>query len=408
MSERDCSFAACATRTPREAGPTTLSSTSSSPHESRSASPGGNESRQLYVWVPANENRPTLPLNPAIPFSGFGLRPEPLQDPTLCASLNLSHMELFAHLVTDKSMFNLTDRPDNREAPIPLAFALSCALEFPYLLHQALAFSARHLAHQNPKRADFYLQQAVGLQTRAVSLFNEAWTANSGLVDQSNCVAVLLFSTFLGHDVLAETLAKRDGGALHSFLHDFVRCVEMVRGVYTVATSTWPMLMESELHAVLAFSRDVTSREPIGDHCKALTELIEDSEQLAEGDRDACLVAIRYLQISFDVTLVEPSDSQRADSREEQPDNKYHMIFKWTMLLPPQFLTLLATQRPEALIILAYYALLLHHGREMWQIEDSGSYILSLVSDHLGPQWDPWLARPRKIMQDCGGRISKD
>jgi hypothetical protein len=269
--------------------------------------------------------------------------------------------------------------------PSGFSLALKTGLSSPYLLHQLLAFSARHLAFLHPERSTSYLHQAFTLQTRAISLFNAAWTEE---VNQSNCVAILLFSSILGHHLLADTLAKRDPGGLDAFMARYVQCVGMHRGIHTIAKTAWPLLMESELEPILSWSSGFTSRPPRGSHCQQLRELVDGSEGLREQDKEACRLAIQYLQVGFDAALA-------VEGEEELKANRHQMIFSWTMLAPPEFTGLLAAKRPEVLVLLAYYALLLHYGRKMWQVGDAGAYILGIIVDYLGPEWGHWLEYPR-------------
>lgn len=374
MSGRDCSFASQT--------PPGHPSTSSTPSHERSITPVCNHSQDKLAHsqvTPLTTGTGTvshsdLPGRPCI--SG---RP----DLTLDEAVNLNHVELLIHAISDKELFNLGDRIGDYSSNIsPI---LERCLNSPYLLHQLLAFSARHLAFLHPERAPSYLHQAVTLQTRAVSLFNAAWTE----VDQSNCVAILLFSVALGHHLLADTLAKRDPGGLDGFMCYYVQCMEMHRGIYTVARTAWPLLMESELGPILSFSSQFTSRRPRGNHCQVILELVDGSSGLEEMDREACRLAIQYLQVGFDAILAE---------EEEDEPNRYQMLFSWTMLAPPEFTDLLAAKRPEVLVLLGYYALLLHYGRSMWQVGDAGTYILEMVVEYLGPEWHHWLQYPREMI----------
>ena len=305
-------------------------------------------------------------------------------DPTLDEAINSNHMELLIHLTFDKEIFDLGGGVD--AYPQGLSLALKRSLQSPYLLHQLLAFSARHLAFLHSKRRAFYLRQAVTLQTRAVSLFNAAWTN----VSQSNCVAVLLFSTILAHHVLADTLVERGPGGLEAFMAHYMHCLDMHRGIYTVASTAWPLLMESELEPLLSWSSEFTSRPPRGNHCQGIREMVDGIDRLGDRDKAACRLAIQYLQVGFDAVLTE----------EEQQYHRYQMIFSWTMLVPPEFVALLAAKRPEALVLLGYYALLLHHGRHLWQVRDAGAYILSIIVDYIDPEWDHWLEYPQKIVAE--------
>ncbi|RDW67570.1 hypothetical protein BP6252_08966 [Coleophoma cylindrospora] len=371
MSGRDCSFAS-------QAPPQKLSASGVSP-QAPSRSPSSNPS-QSGVATPdaAPLTAPSLSKLDLSERSSINSQ----QDPSLDEPINLNHMELMIHLTLDKDMFNLSDGIG--DFPSNFLFGIHKSLDSPYLLYQLLAFSARHLAFLHPESSASYHYQAAALQTRAVSLFNAAWTE----VNQSNCVPILLFSTILGHHFLADTLAQRDPGGLEGFITHYIQCVEMHRGIYAIAQTAWPLLMESKLEQILSWSSAFNTRPPKGSHCQRIRELIDSSDTLSETDKEAFRQAIQYLQLGFDVVL----------AAKEEPGNRYQMIFKWTLLAPPEFTGLLAAKRPEVLVLLAYYALLLHHGRSMWQIGDAGVYILGLIVDYLGPGWDYWLEYPRQMI----------
>lgn len=309
-------------------------------------------------------------------------------DPALGEGLNLDQMELLIHVSLDRSIFDLGKTAGNYQDNVNLCYKLG--LEYPYLLHQLLAFSARHLSYLHPERGDTYMYKAVTLQTRAVSLFNNSWTE----VNKTNCVPILLFSTFLGYHLLADTLSERQPDTLESFLTQYLQCVEMHRGIYLIATNAWPLLQESPLQRILLQSAEVTNRSPVGNHCQQLKELVERSVKLSESDKEACLKAIWFLQIGFDVMLAEE------DEQAEELGNRHRMIFSWTMLVPHEYSVLIASKNPEALIIMSYYAVMLHYGQFLWQVGDSGQYVFDLIAKHLGQGWEPWLAYPRQMIQE--------
>ncbi|EXJ84196.1 hypothetical protein A1O3_04863 [Capronia epimyces CBS 606.96] len=329
--------------------------------------------------------------------------------------VNINHMELLIHISADRDLFNLghVDLQGDTDAdsyPSYVAHALKLGLESPYLLHQMLAFSARHLAFLHPERASTYHHLAVTLQTRAVSLFNQtSWTETGEVkVDRSNCVAVLLFSVVLGHHLFADTFARRDdtgSRALDTFLTHCLQCIKVHRGIHTVAVSAWPLLMESELEPILSWSSGFNQRTPQGHHCKAVTELLDTAYGMTHEEKEACQQAHTYLQIGFDAVLADADNSPTPLSQQDQQGhaqhqkgNRYQMIISWIMLASPEFTRLLAAKRPEALVLLAYYALLLHHGRTMWQVGDAGAYMLRIIADFLGPEWERWLSYPREMV----------
>lgn len=340
-------------------------------------------------------------------------------------------MHLVTHLVSSPTIFdNLTSREkynSNIISGLKIAVeATTTGTESPYLLHALLAFSARHLAHLHPSQSAAYLHQAVTLQTEAISLFNQSHPpltsstpppppldtttpANpnpappGGLsIDSANCVPVILFSSVLGHHLLADTLFPRDP-SLDSFLARWSHCASIHQGVKAVAVTAWPLLMESPIAEILSSSRVFTSQDPRGHQCDCLTQMIDASppspasaRTLDESQKQACRQVVRYLQIGVDAAL--PGDQSEPAPGDQHLVNKHQMIFSWVMMVPAEFTAMLTAKQPEALILLGYYALLLHYGRQMWQIGDAGRYILGMVVDYLPPQWHHWLEWPRKVL----------
>ncbi|KFY97229.1 hypothetical protein V498_02191 [Pseudogymnoascus sp. VKM F-4517 (FW-2822)] len=373
MSGRDCSFAS-----QPEPSLERLSTSSVSPHElviriSNNHNQGGISLPDITSSTTDPQSNSVFPEHPSV--NGH-------HDPTLEETVNPKHMELVMHLLLEKEMFSLGIKVGDYSSNISIALKL--ALKSPYLLHQLLAFSARHLAFVRPEHSASYLHQAVTLQTRAVSLFNAAWTE----ISQSNYAETLLFSSILGHHVLTDTLAKRDKGGLGAFIAHYIQCVEVHRGIYTIARTVWPLLMDSELGPVLSLTAEFTSRQPKGSHCQQIRELVDCSDGLGEEAKEACQVAINYLQVGFDAVL----------SDEETHGVRHQMIFSWTLLVPPELTDLFTAKRPEVLVLLAYYTVLLHYGRNIWQVGDSGAYILGIIVDYLGPEWDHWLKYPQAMV----------
>jgi hypothetical protein len=303
-------------------------------------------------------------------------------------ALNLFHTELLIHLIQDKDIFDL-GHVDLNDVGVDSYFSnvsscLQIGLKWPFLLHQVLAFSARHLAFLHAARSASYAHLAFVLQTRAISLFNIARLQP----DRSNCVAMVVFASVLGHHVLADTLAKRSPGGLEAFLTNYMLCVGMHKGIYSVAVTAWPLLQESELQPIMSWSSEFSSRTPKGNHCAQVSAMVEGAVGLSEGEKKACRQAIQLLQVGLDA-VTDP---------EEQPGQRYQMIVSWTMVVGPEYTRLLAAKRPEALILLAYYAVLLHYGRKLWQVQDAGAYVLSIIVDYLEPEWHHWLECPREMI----------
>jgi hypothetical protein len=133
------------------------------------------------------------------------------------ADLNINHTELIIHLILDNDVFSLGLADIDFHHHTASSLVLKKGLEYPYLLHEMLAFTSLHLASMHPAKSISYQHQAMALQTRAVSLFNSHWTE----IDETNCVGILLFSSVLGHHLLADTLANQNIGGLDCFMANY-------------------------------------------------------------------------------------------------------------------------------------------------------------------------------------------
>ncbi|XPS78339.1 hypothetical protein M3J09_010354 [Ascochyta lentis] len=333
-SRRECSF-----NHPSRALPSKLST-----HPITLESPRGNDSSVASV----STLRSTLS-TPA----HLSLRQSSVLVPVIDGNVNLDHIERLIHLSLEKDMFNLASGIENYD-PSSLILALVTRLNSPALMHQLLAFSSRHLAYEQPERSTFLCHQAVALQTKAISLFNTMYNASSLDIDRSNCVIILLFASVLGHHVLADVLSTRPAEGLDALVGHYCQCFETRRGIYTIVKTAWPIFMASELEPILSLSSAFTSREPRGHHCQLAREMVDESNQLFQKEKEACRSALRYLQIGLDAVTAESEEC-----------NRYQMICSWIMLITPDFASLLSAMRPEALVIFAHYAEMLHYGRKL-------------------------------------------
>lgn len=263
--------------------------------------------------------------------------------------------------------------------------ALDAALGAPYLLHEILAFSARHLAAKRPApEAASYLARSVRLQNAAIALFN----TSKAEVDETTCVPMLLFSSLLGRHLLVDTLAARTD--LPSFLERYVQYVGIHRGLRAVASASWPLLVRSELRELLSWGSGAVNAPPRGEQCEQLKQLIAASE-LTPVEADACHKAVYHLQCGFDEVEDAVALGGAGVARCQMP-------FMWSILVPREFTEMVGKRRVEAMAIFAYYAVLLHHPRGMWQIGDAGLYLFELVVGFLGPEWAAWMEWPRRLL----------
>ncbi|KJZ76702.1 hypothetical protein HIM_04038 [Hirsutella minnesotensis 3608] len=354
LSERDCSYPRAALATQRL--PADLVGAGSA-----ASSPSASEYNSL-------RSSESVPATPESSGAGGGAAGADL--------VNVDHMSFLLHFSMDIIHAEIND--DLKQ--LAKRLTLQSALVQPFLLHEVLAISARHLATIDAANAVSYRQQATSLQTRAIQLFNSV----EMVFDKSNAVAAILFSSYLGRHALVDTLTSRDHH-IDAFLEKYADYAQLHRGLRVVASGVWPLLADTEFKPLMDMNPGYEYLPTRGHEFDGLAKFISADSGLDPESIDQCLDALRFLQIAKD----EISD----------PRPRTLMLFIWGLMCQQPFVQMLLEKQPVALVVLGHYAGLLHYARHEWQIADSGRYIFGLVSDALGPDWAQHLTWPRTVFQ---------
>ncbi|KAK1836651.1 sterol uptake control protein 2 [Podospora conica] len=346
--ERSCSFPASAT---------TGTSPASAP--SRASTPS--------VSGPPEPAAPAE--NPVTPFL-------PTED--LTPDIDMVHMELMYHFINSHDLIQPLLALDGvRE------ILMRQALQAPYLMHQILALSARHLSHERPHSQAFYHNVAIHLQTKALRLFRSL-PADHFSVSVANRVQGFLFPGMLGFHVLCDFLSHREGD-FSTMLARFVGCLHLHRGVYQIMEGqSWEELGLTELAPLLQAGERWFMATGEGHECDDIRARIE-AAGLGGEELEGARKAIDLIQSSL-------------DESHPTPVSKTHVVMGWGVMVSNAFVAMIAAARPEAVVILAYYFVTLHHFREVWVVGDAGEYFFNAAAEYLGPNWAAWLERPRQLL----------
>ncbi|KAK0654854.1 hypothetical protein B0T16DRAFT_395771 [Cercophora newfieldiana] len=326
---------------------------------------------------------------------------------------SILHLQLLHHL--DHGFLDVIG-PGQSEFATVLQMAKKEAFTAPFLMDELLALSAAHqstLITDNNERG-LYRIEATRLQTRAIAEYNAVVTLQQQESSSCHLVAIFLFSTFLGQHVLFDTLSSFNtttaGHNLAAFLGQLVHCLSLQSGIAAVAGRSWPTLM-AELRARLGPDAEHFHPDPevVGDanamtpaawECAMLRARLagDDSDtsvggsELSLSSREACCAAVDALQRMFDVQ--QPPSSAIGTGSQPQFIN----VQKWLVLVPGEYTNLLARRQPEALVVLAYYAVMLHQMRGHWVVGNAGEALVRAIDDYLGVYWADWLKWPRSIL----------
>ncbi|XMA08506.1 hypothetical protein WAI453_001297 [Rhynchosporium graminicola] len=349
--------------------------------------------------VHTNSSMSSLPspaaTNPAIASSYWS--PASEQPSMGQGVVNMLHLELLHHA---KSVGDSVDcfgisREECRSA---LEEVVQHGFKAPYLMHEFLSLAATHLSILRPRQSTFFRNQATELQTSALSMFNAEIQGKNGGDLSSDYFSRFVFSSILGAQMLYDTIAYRDGD-FTNFVNDFVRYLRVTKGVTINIQGCWEQLHETSLRPFLeAGNRALAGgTESISPECERLSTLL-DSADLGPSSKKAYQAALEFLQAAYhaDRLAVEVDQDQSSSVLYGARTG----VYAWSILVPVEYSELLLQRRPEALAILAHYAILLHRYRTSWLTGDGGRYMIEAITNFLGPYWEPWLATPNEELRN--------
>ncbi|KAK0109946.1 hypothetical protein ONS95_002613 [Cadophora gregata] len=307
------------------------------------------------------------------------------------------HLELLTHARTVADAMNCFEisREETRKAVEEI---LQHALLTPYLMHEILSVSAAHLSTLRPAQRVLLRNQATELQTSALSLFNASMQNTARHNPSSDCVPRFVFSSLLGSHMLHDTIIYRDGD-FPAFIDNFVRYLHVTKGVTLNIQGNWDDLHETALKPFLeAGEKSLRGGElEFAPECEKLEMLLK-SADLGPTAAKAYESALSCLKAAYYAHRKVAS----VDSHFEGSSLLYGArtgVYAWPILVPTEYAELVLQRRPEALAILAHYAILLHRYRDSWMIGDGGRYMIEAITRYLGPYWGPWLASPNEELR---------
>ncbi|KAE8410949.1 hypothetical protein BDV36DRAFT_276204 [Aspergillus pseudocaelatus] len=329
--------------------------------------------------------RQTLSNTPSAPSNASS----PDLEPSLIAtqadpspSVNMLHMELFQSLCIENASFWRDYIGDN---DFSISIVIEHALKSPYLMNELLAFAALHLCLVRPAQQKFYHFHATQLQTHAISQFNSEVIGLSA----EKCVPMFLFSSFLGTHMLCQTLRFRESDP-GTFLDSFVQYAQLHRGVRKVVGQTWDHLKQSPLGMSMKAHAHTLGSDATSPLYPAYAKLLEAIKKAKLGH------AITGI---YQRTIECLPASMSVDKR-----SVHHLslsdIVAWPVLVPEEYLDFLMNRQPEALIILAHYAVSLYCRRDLWIFGDGGKFLIDTITKSLGPDWECWLLFPNTVLAE--------
>ena len=162
----------------------------------------------------------------------------------------------------------------------------------------------------------------------------------------------------------------------------------LVRGIKTVLRSTcFDCIVKGKFKAMLDYNWHPTIK-PLQDDVRAAFDHLTELNMMVVRNPD------------FQETYASASQSlEKAFATYSVISDEKSLVFRWTIDVPDLYLILVKRREPLALIILAYFGLLLHSINGIWWSEGRGARLIEAIYQDLPPTWQSELQWPRDIIQ---------
>ncbi|EMC97203.1 hypothetical protein BAUCODRAFT_121704 [Baudoinia panamericana UAMH 10762] len=328
------------------------------------------------IATTSNTSLDLAPLQPS-PFTvltGLIDRPVPGQDANWMLDLQLMH-----HYLTH-TKYILTEHQDminilqiwQEEAP-------KVAFKHDYLMHALLGFTALHKAHLEPESGPMLRTSAVDHLDKALVLYRE----NAGPTTAENADAKFAFTWLVALFSYAVPPSVPPIDAIAELF-------SLVKGIDTMVAETWFWVSQGAFAPILTRGFDVAATLP------------PESYTLPEGMD----FGLGHLDFMLGVDAMMPDERRTCALILAELKQIYNGLLRQqgqfsiasVVCFPKQdsapFSQLVRRRVPQALVILAYYCVVLDVLDSRWWIHGWSSRVLQDIMSTLDDQWQSWIEWP--------------
>lgn len=291
--------------------------------------------------------------------------------------LDTKSQEILHHYTSSASLeFGQTKNTHVWQVVIPqMAFAHD------FLLHGILAISALHLSTRQTSRKTELLQSAICSENLALPAFRESLSREKS----QDIHAVFAFAGFVVPYMLAmsgsfdspDCIPTLDGKHAHWFLS--------LRGVIALLAKAWGQLAQGPLSPWFAPSDPIEDYgiNPDDIHFVKAYAILQSTDSPQTPDEKALSSCQKALDELRRVAALPYSPCQTV--------NHVAAALIWPGTITEQYILLLDQRRPEALIVLAHYCVLLKRINSCWYFDGVGKNMLGQIDKLLGEEWKPGI-----------------
>jgi Fungal specific transcription factor domain len=305
--------------------------------------------------------------------------------------LDVNNLELL-HFYTTTTSFTLSDVPELQQ--IWQQVVPQIAFTHRFLLHGILAFTALHLARVQPERKTSLHTEASAHHEIGLRMFQNAMSN----ITPQNCDACFAFASIIAAYAWASSDQTGDLFILDSSVSEEKSSVEwasLLRGVHTLLKAAGEWMTSSPMRLILQphhIDPEVASAaDP--EVCAKLTDL----SQLWDASPEK--FDFNEIEVLTEaLTLLLEACGLVASSSIERPIDMILVVYAWPIKVPEEFFVMVQEQKPEALIVLAHYSLLLNKVDKLWYMQGMSRRLLQTIHSKIGKEWESWIAWPLQTL----------
>lgn len=263
------------------------------------------------------------------------------------------------------------------------------AFSHPFLLHGLLSITALHRARLQSDPASSLWAEASFHHQSALSLFRLALLN----ITAENCDACFAFSSFLfvyawassggtGDLFFTDTSGLEEDGAPIDWF-------QLLRGAFTLLITFWANMEKGPLSPILKLWEGPeeppaqTSREDDAKFSSLIGVWNSSPDNLTADEVNALNEALALLR--------------RVYGQLPYFDTRVCAIaatFSWPVQVPDAYVEMVKQRKPEALVLLAHYCLLLNRVNNFWWIQGMSRHLLENIHQNIGVEWEVWIGWP--------------
>ncbi|CZR52286.1 uncharacterized protein PAC_02163 [Phialocephala subalpina] len=298
--------------------------------------------------------------------------------------LEVKNLELL-HFFTTTTSITLSNLPEQQlvwQQVVP-----KIAFSHPFLLRGILALSAIHLGRLHVERRSTLCPVATLHHTAGVILFRSTMPN----ITAENCDACFAFSTLLviyawssscqTGDLFFVDSLKTDGGT--------VEWVVLLRSCHNLLRLACTWLKDGPLRCLLLLQTEEPGLPAVPEienssKFRELAALWDTSRtHLSAEEAEALEEALAFL-IEVHAFL----------SPRNRVVDEVGTTLSWPIRVRDSYIAMVSQQKPEALVVLAHYCLLLNKIDHFWFMAGMSKHLLQTIHQTVGKEWESWIAWP--------------